>query len=92
MAAALLCTVLAMAPRVQAQDPVVPKDVKSAYDDRSYEDVISFAEGFLLEHPDSPARGEVRYLAGEACWKLKRYAAAEEFLNPLVSGGARPPR
>jgi branched-chain amino acid transport system substrate-binding protein len=92
MATGLLCVFSAVVPCLWAQDPVVPKDIKSAHDDRSYEDVIIFAEAFLGEHPDSPACGEVRYLAGEACWHMKRYAAAEEFLTPLVSGGIRPPR
>jgi branched-chain amino acid transport system substrate-binding protein len=70
----------------------VPAEIKSAYDDRSYEEVIEFAEGFLREFPNSPARAEVGYLAGEACWKLKRYFEAELFLAPVVSSPARTPR
>jgi branched-chain amino acid transport system substrate-binding protein len=34
----------------------------------------------------------VGYLAGDACWRLKMYARAEEFLSPVVTSTARAPR
>lgn len=72
--------------------PGIPDDIKSAYDDRSYEEVISFSKAFLQEHPDSPARHEVKYLAGEACWELKRYPQVEEFLISIVNDATGSPR
>lgn len=87
-----LCAILGAAPPARClQGALIPSDIKSAYDGRFYEEVIALSESFLRENPTSPACADVRFLAGEACWELERYAAAERFLTPAVTGDARPP-
>ncbi len=73
-----------MATCLWAQNPLVPIDIREAYEDREYDEVVDLARRFLRDHPDSPARHEVSYLAGEASWELRRYSQAEELLAPVV--------
>lgn len=79
-------------PQAASQDPLVPDEIRAAFDERAYDDVVDLAESFLAEYPQSPAVMEVRYLAGEACWKLERYGDSERFLAPVVLSEVSAPR
>lgn len=76
----------------EERSPEVPSDIKSAYDSGSREELVGLARSFLADHPDSPARYEVAYLAGEASWDMRKYAQVEEFLAPLLAEGGTSPR
>jgi branched-chain amino acid transport system substrate-binding protein len=90
--AALACTLLPLGTSGADSAPAVPTEIKSAYDDGSREEVVDLARRFLAEYPDSSARYEVAYLAGDASWDMKDYAAVEEFLKPLLVEAPSSPR
>lgn len=89
---AMLCAVCPAHGYEAVQDPILPGSLRSAYEDGSYEEVITLARRFLVDNPDSPARHEVRYLAGKASWELKRYSQVEDFLTPVVTEAESSPR
>lgn len=89
---AMLCVVCPAHGSGAMQDPILPGSLRSAYENGSYEEVITLARRFLVDNPDSPARHEVRYLAGKASWELKRYSQVEDFLTPVVTEAESSPR
>jgi branched-chain amino acid transport system substrate-binding protein len=64
----------------------VPQDIRSAFESRSYEEVITLAGRFLAADSVSLARYDVAYLGGEAAWKRERWADARAFLSVIANG------
>lgn len=83
--------VLANWPENQWADDSLLVQVQLALAQGQYERVVSRAEQFQKQFPDSPLRAAVEQCLGQGYLKLKRYGQAIELLKGLVVSASAPP-